>query len=610
MSHDTIPQQRNALDPAAVLPEVIDAVRDAGAMLRAEFHRPGGPRGHGHHAEIDVEIERRLRDRLLPLGEAGWFGEETGRLIARSAFNWVVDPNDGTKAFLKRLRGSTVSVALLKDGWPVLGVVYAPTAPDDRGDLIACAQGRPLTRNGAVVRPNSGPTGLDWRTVVAMNERAADYAAANTRCLAPARFLAIPSIAYRLALAAVGEVDAAISLGSGLAPYDVAGGHALLIGAGRALAELDGTPIVYGEGSAYVGCIGARPALIDALARRDLKGAVGKGYLKRRAHPPPSRCPIPERLARAQGVLLGQLAGDALGSAVEFLGAEEIRRRHPKGVRDLAPGGTWNLIAGQPTDDSEMALALARSLVAKGTFDRDAVGQAYLAWRQSGPFDIGGTTSKGIAAIAAGRAADSDSQGNGALMRASPLGIFAAGDPARAAGLGARDAALTHPSPVCLAASRAYCAAIAVGVAGGGPEAMWSAAHAHAGGDLGAGTVRATLEAARSGGPATFEKNKGWVVTALHNAFHRLLGGTTLEEAVIATVAEGGDTDTNAAICGALMAACQGATAVPDRWRRLILSCRPLPGPGVVHPRPMSCWPDDTLDLAEALLAAAAVDPQ
>jgi len=65
---------------------------------------------------------------------------------------------------------------------------------------------------------------------------------------------------------------------------------------------------------------------------------------------------------RAQGCLLGQLAGDSLGGLVEFRSPEEIRRNYPDGVRELADGGTWNTIAGQPTDDSEMALSLARML--------------------------------------------------------------------------------------------------------------------------------------------------------------------------------------------------------------------------------------------------------
>jgi ADP-ribosyl-[dinitrogen reductase] hydrolase len=98
-------------------------------------------------------------------------------------------------------------------------------------------------------------------------------------------------------------------------------------------------------------------------------------------------------------------------------------------VTELSNGGHWNLIAGQPTDDSEMALALAQSIVAEAGFNAKAVSAAYVSWRQSGPFDIGGTTASGIAALAVGRAATSDSQSNGALIRVSPLGIYAKGNP-------------------------------------------------------------------------------------------------------------------------------------------------------------------------------------
>ena len=76
-------------------------------------------------------------------------------------------------------------------------------------------------------------------------------------------------------------------------------------------------------------------------------------------------------LLRAQGCLLGQLAGDALGSLVEFRTPEDIRRQYPKGVRELSDGGTWNTVAGQPTDDSEMALLLARMLADQGRYDPD-----------------------------------------------------------------------------------------------------------------------------------------------------------------------------------------------------------------------------------------------
>src|SRR5262249_26791089 len=93
-------------------------------------------------------------------------------------------------------------------------------------------------------------------------------------------------------------------------------------------------------------------------------------------------------LPRAQGCVPGQLAGDALGGLVEFRGAESIAARYPGGVRLLADGGTWNTLAGQPTDDSEMALILARSLLAEGGIYRPAAAlAAYRAWGDSHPFD-------------------------------------------------------------------------------------------------------------------------------------------------------------------------------------------------------------------------------
>jgi hypothetical protein len=67
-------------------------------------------------------------------------------------------------------------------------------------------------------------------------------------------------------------------------------------------------------------------------------------------------------------------------------------------------------------------------------------------------------------------------------------------------------------------------------------------------------------------------------------------------------VAQGGDTDTNAAICGALLGAAQGSEAVPMRWRMAILACRPIEELGALQPRPPRYWPDDLPALAEALI--------
>ena len=72
-----------------------------------------------------------------------------------------------------------------------------------------------------------------------------------------------------------------------------------------------------------------------------------------------------------QGCLLGQLARDALSSLVEFQSQAQVRRDDTGGVRKLVEGGTWNAIAGQPTDVSEMALLLARMLADGGIYDAD-----------------------------------------------------------------------------------------------------------------------------------------------------------------------------------------------------------------------------------------------
>ena len=100
----------------------------------------------------------------------------------------------------------------------------------------------------------------------------------------------------------------------------------------------------------------------------------------------------PANLSRAHGCLAGHIAGDSLGSLVEFETAASIELRYPGGVRLLSNGGTWGTMAGQPTDDSEVAFALARSVAMLGKYDIDAVARCYMRWYASGPLDISGTT--------------------------------------------------------------------------------------------------------------------------------------------------------------------------------------------------------------------------
>ncbi|MGV3552513.1 ADP-ribosylglycohydrolase family protein [Rhizobium sp.] len=307
---------------------------------------------------------------------------------------------------------------------------------------------------------------------------------------------------------------------------------------------------------------------------------------------------------RAQGCLLGQLAGDALGSLVEFMRPEEIRTRYPSGVRDLADGGTWNTIAGQPTDDSEMALLLARMLAEKGTYDQDAARRQYEFWLDSKPFDVGQTTLRGIR-----HDPDHESEANGALMRVSPLGIFGAGrsdDELREWAW--RDAVITHPNIVCQQVNQLFVLAIARAV-GHGVEANSLYGDIVGWADMidADMSVRDVVERARTQPPRDYVSQQGWVLKAFQNALWQLLHAPSLEQAVIDTVMRGGDTDTNAAIAGALLGAVHGRKAVPERWTTRILDCRPETGrPGVAQPRPKVFWPTDALELAVALVQGTA----
>ena len=265
-------------------------------MIRAEFHHRGGPRGGGSKAPIDSAIEKARKNRLLDLHACGFVGEEMGRVDALGSDVWVVDPGDGTTDFLAGRREPAISVALLPARQPVLGIVFAPLALNDRGDLIAGDEGAALARNGqAVRRATDGEP-----KVIAMNAKAPDHARHNHETLRGMRIRAIPGPAYRLALAAVGEVDAAVSLVARPDHWDVAGGHALLIGAGCILIERSGRLVDY-RGHSFDFCIGGAEDVATTFVGlrpgpgpREMRAGV---QLKRRAGDT-------ERPSRAQGCLL------------------------------------------------------------------------------------------------------------------------------------------------------------------------------------------------------------------------------------------------------------------------------------------------------------------
>lgn len=259
--------------PKNLLPLVIQAVKHAGVLLSHEAIRPGGPRGYGDKAEVDVEIEAILRPALLDILACDWWGEETGHVLSGNPWCWVVDPNDGTSDFLRGLKGSALSVGLLHNNQPVLGVVYAPVTPGGSPDLIAWAEGLDhLIRNENLIYPNLSEQAISDGSLIMVSTAAVNKPQTNRKLCAPGAPYPMPSIAYRLAKVAAGDGVCGVSLYP-VSAHDVVAGHALLLGAKGVLVDQDGMPIEYKTELEMLKvcqqCFGGAPSACAELIARD-----------------------------------------------------------------------------------------------------------------------------------------------------------------------------------------------------------------------------------------------------------------------------------------------------------------------------------------------------
>lgn len=262
-----------------LLRPVIQLAYEAGQLIELELTRPDGPRGEGFKADVDVEIELLLRHRLKQILDCDFVGEETGCELSGHPFCWVVDPNDGTADFLERRPGSAVSIGLLHNLMPVLGVVYAPVTA--RGaDCIAWAEGMStLQRNGRPVANDLHSVILAPGTVVMVSYGATQKSKQNALLCQPAIFHSMPSIAYRLARVAAGDSVAAVSLYS-VSPHDLVAGHALLRAVNGDIWNEKGELVRYAAPQAFTQSLnfcfgGAQAACMELLGRpwNSLKGS-------------------------------------------------------------------------------------------------------------------------------------------------------------------------------------------------------------------------------------------------------------------------------------------------------------------------------------------------
>ena len=225
-------------------------------------------------SEADIAVDRALRDRLTSARpDYGWVSEESEgeRLDVLEGRGFVVDPIDGTRAFLEGRRTWGVAVALIEDGRPLAGALVCPAM--ERTYLARLGGGATLNNeaieaNGATERPRmAGPK--SW--IRAMPD---DYADGIE--IAPY----VPSLAYRIAMVADGALDGTYIRASAH-DWDLAASDVILSEAGGALLRGDGTPPVYGRASARQGLLiaGAAvqvPHMLAMVRRAEPMGSRGR----------------------------------------------------------------------------------------------------------------------------------------------------------------------------------------------------------------------------------------------------------------------------------------------------------------------------------------------
>ncbi len=260
---------------------------------------------------------------------------------------------------------------------------------------------------------------------------------------------------------------------------------------------------------------------------------------------------------RALGAFLGFAVGDALGATVEFMTRREIEAKY--GVHRKMIGGGWlHLAPGQVTDDTEMALALGRSLLRRGGFDARDVCEEFSAWLKSGPVDVGNTCRRGIRrymthGTTEGAFCEGDG-GNGAAMRLLPLAIATVHRPDLFAEWTPAQCRITHHHPLSDDASLTFGRMVHALLRGEGIK--------------GAREIASGLIEQHKG--FRFEPYRGqssaYIVDTVQTVFHFYFVTDSFKTCAIETVNQGGDADTTGALAGMLAGATYGVGAIPAAW--------------------------------------------
>ena len=265
-----------------LLPRVREAVREAAALAKPYFREGGQTRarvwskaGGSPVTEADVAVDAFLKVRLSEIEpRAAWLSEETSDDPVRldSDLVWIVDPIDGTRAFLSGHPDWSIAVALLAHGEPVIGLVLAPAL----GGVLYEASARGGARRDGAPIAVSVLAGLDGLRVTGpklLCDRLVRGAARLGTPPSLTRLERVPSLALRVARVAEGAIDLGL-ISKDSRDWDLAAADLILREAGGAVCDSAGEAARYNRADPRHGELIAAPQALLAPTIAALKAAA------------------------------------------------------------------------------------------------------------------------------------------------------------------------------------------------------------------------------------------------------------------------------------------------------------------------------------------------
>jgi ADP-ribosyl-[dinitrogen reductase] hydrolase len=282
-------------------------------------------------------------------------------------------------------------------------------------------------------------------------------------------------------------------------------------------------------------------------------------------------------IERYRGSLFGLAVGDALGAPLEFRVPGSFTP-----IDDMVGGGIFDVMVGQWTDDTSMALCLAQSLIEQQGFAPVDQLKKYVRWWRQGYlssidrcFDIGNATVEALMKFEQTKSpycgsTNPRSAGNGSIMRLAPVPLFYATSPLEAIERSAESSRTTHQAPAAIDACRYFGALLVGAVNGASREELLSEYYCPISGYWDENPLVEEIQEIAAGSfkhrqPPEIQ-GSGYVVQSLEAALWAFYHSSTFREGCLLAVNLGMDADTTGAVYGQLAGAFYGENGIPESW--------------------------------------------